>query len=203
MWVKDYQSMKLNLKKVCVFCGSSSGKRAEYAEAAIDLGRELVRQNIGLVYGGGDVGLMGIIADTVMSEGGEVTGVIPQFLAQKEVAHKDLTELRIVDSMHERKALMSELSDGFIALPGGIGTFEELIEVLTWQQLGVQAKPCAVLNSCDYFEHMLEQLDHAVAEEFLKPIHRDMLLVASSPADLIALLMNYEHSHSDKWIDRT
>ncbi|MBT7951003.1 MAG: TIGR00730 family Rossman fold protein, partial [Gammaproteobacteria bacterium] len=150
------------MKKVCVFCGSSSGKRAEYAEAAIDLGRELVRQNIGLVYGGGDVGLMGIIADTVMSEGGEVTGVIPQFLAQKEVAHKDLTELRIVDSMHERKALMSELSDGFIALPGGIGTFEELIEVLTWQQLGVQAKPCAVLNTCAYFEHMLEQLDHAV-----------------------------------------
>ncbi len=195
--------MKYNLKKVCVFCGSSSGTRPEYAEAAIELGRELVRQNIGLAYGGGDVGLMGIIADTVMSEGGEVIGVIPQFLAQREVAHKDLTELRIVDSMHERKALMSELSDGFIALPGGIGTFEELIEVLTWQQLGVQAKPCAVLNTCYYFEHMLEQLDHAVAEGFLKPIHRDMLLVASSPADLIALLMNYEYSHSDKWIERT
>jgi uncharacterized protein (TIGR00730 family) len=195
--------MKSYLKKVCVFCGSSSGKRTEYAEAAIELGRELVRQNIGLVYGGGDVGLMGIIADTVMSEGGEVIGVIPQFLEQREVAHNELTELRIVDSMHERKALMSELSDGFIALPGGIGTFEELIEVLTWQQLGVQAKPCAVLNTCDYFEHMLEQLDHAVAEEFLKPKHRDLLLVASSSSDLIKLLINYEHSHTDKWIERT
>jgi uncharacterized protein (TIGR00730 family) len=195
--------MKSYLKKVCVFCGSSSGKRTEYAEAAIELGRELVRQNIGLVYGGGDVGLMGIIADTVMSEGGEVIGVIPQFLEQREVAHNELTELRIVDSMHERKALMSELSDGFIALPGGIGTFEELIKILTWQQLGVQAKPCAVLNTCDYFEHMLEQLDHAVAEEFLKPKHRDLLLVASSSSDLIKLLINYEHSHTDKWIERT
>ena len=192
----------MNLKKICVFCGSSSGKRAEYAEATIELGRELVRQNIGLVYGGGDVGLMGIIADTVMSEGGEVTGVIPEFLAQREVAHKELSELRIVSSMHERKALMSELSDGFIALPGGIGTFEELIEVLTWQQLGVQAKPCAVLNTSNYFGHMLKQLDHAVTEEFLKPVHRDLLLVASSPADLLTLLTNYDHSHTDKWIDR-
>jgi uncharacterized protein (TIGR00730 family) len=194
--------MKSNLRRVCVFCGSSSGKRTEYTEAAIKLGCEMAQQNIGLVYGGGDVGLMGVIADTVMSEGGEVIGVIPQFLAQREIAHKDLTELRIVDSMHERKALMSELSDGFVALPGGIGTFEELIEVLTWQQLGVQAKPCAVLNTCGYFEHMLEQLDHAVDEEFLKPIHRDMLLVTSSPADLLTLLTNYKHSHSDKWMDR-
>lgn len=195
--------MNSKIKRLCVFSGSSPGNRTEYAQAAICLGRELVKHDIDLVYGGGDVGLMGIIADTVMSAGGEVIGVIPEFLARKEVAHNELTELRIVQSMHERKAMMSDLSDGFIALPGGIGTFEELFEVLTWQQLGIQPKPCAILNTCGYFEQLLNLLDHAVTEEFLKPVHRDMLVIGESAESLIELLMKYEHSHTDKWIDKT
>ena len=194
--------MKYPINRLCVFSGSSPGKQAAYADAAIALGKELVKNGIGLVYGGGNVGLMGIVADTVTTAGGDVIGVIPEFLAKKEVAHNQLTELHIVESMHERKALMSELSDGFIALPGGIGTFEELIEVLTWQQLGIQSKPCALLNTCDYFEHLLKQLDHAVCEKFLKPVHRDMLIVASTPHQLLEMIMSYSHSHTDKWIGK-
>ena len=193
--------MKYPIKRLCVFSGSSSGKNTAYADAAIALGKELVKNGIGLVYGGGNVGLMGIVADTVTAAGGDAIGVIPEFLAKKEVAHNELTELHIVESMHERKALMSELSDGFIALPGGIGTFEELIEVLTWQQLGIQSKPCALLNACDYFEHLLKQLDHAVSEKFLKPVHRDMLIVASTTPQLLEMIMSYSHSHTDKWIE--
>jgi len=194
--------MKYPINRLCVFSGSSPGKQAAYADAAIALGKELVKYGIGLVYGGGNVGLMGIVADTVTTAGGDVIGVIPEFLTKKEVAHNQLTELHIVESMHERKALMSELSDGFIALPGGIGTFEELIEVLTWQQLGIQSKPCALLNTCDYFEHLLKQLDHAVSEKFLKPVHRDMLIVASTPRQLLEMIMSYSHSHTDKWIGK-
>ena len=194
--------MKYPINRLCVFSGSSPGKQAAYADAAIALGKELVNYGIGLVYGGGNVGLMGIVADTVTTAGGDVIGVIPEFLAKKEVAHNQLTELHIVESMHERKALMSELSDGFIALPGGIGTFEELIEALTWQQLGIQSKPCALLNTCDYFEHLLKQLDHAVSEKFLKPVHRDMLIVASTPRQLLKMIMSYSHSHTDKWIGK-
>jgi uncharacterized protein (TIGR00730 family) len=194
--------MKSQIKRLCVFSGSSPGNRVEYTEAATQLGLELVKHNIDLVYGGGNVGLMGIIADSVMSAGGEVIGVIPEFLANKEVAHTEITDLRVVQSMHERKALMSEMSDGFIALPGGLGTFEELFEVLTWQQLGIQSKPCALLNSCGYFDHLLKMLDHAVTEKFVKQVHRDMLLTGDSAELLIDLLMNYEHSHTDKWIDK-
>lgn len=194
--------MNSKIKRLCVFSGSSPGIRTDYAQAATQLGRELVKHEIELVYGGGDVGLMGIIADTVMSAGGTVIGVIPEFLAQKEVAHNELTELHVVQSMHERKAMMSDLSDGFIAMPGGIGTFEELFEVLTWQQLGIQPKPCAILNTSDYFNQLLKLLDHAVAEKFLKPAHRDMLLIAESAASLIDLMRKYEHSHTDKWMDR-
>jgi uncharacterized protein (TIGR00730 family) len=194
--------MKQELKRVCVFCGSSSGKSAEYTEAAIALARELVKQNIVLVYGAGNVGLMGEIADTVLAEGGEVIGVIPKFLVKKEVAHKNLSELHVVESMHERKALMSELSDGFIALPGGIGTFEELFEVLTWQQLGVQAKPCGLINTSEYFDHLLNLLEHAVNEKFLKPFHRDMLLVADNAQQILEKLKHYEPALTDKWIDK-
>ncbi len=176
-------------KRLCVFSGSSPGRRSEYRQAATRLGHELVEHNIQLVYGGGNIGLMGIIADTVMSSGGEVIGVIPEFLLQREVAHNELTELHVVQSMHERKALMAELSDGFIAMPGGIGTFEELIEVLTWQQLRIQSKPCALLNTCDYFEYLLRQLDYAVNEKFLKPAHRDMLLVSQTPQQLLKILI--------------
>ncbi len=193
--------MNAQIKRLCVFSGSSPGHQPEYAEAAGQLGRALVKNNITLVYGGGDVGLMGVIADTVMSAGGEVIGVIPEFLAKKEVAHNEITDLRIVQSMHERKALMSELSDGFIALPGGLGTFEELFEVLTWQQLGIQSKPCALLNTCSYFEPLLKLLDHAVTERFLKPVHRAMLLTGQTPALLIEQLMKYKPRPTDKWMD--
>ncbi len=197
--------MKNEIRRICVFSGSSPGNRPEYTEAAIALGQELVKNDIQLVYGGGDVGLMGVIADTVMSGGGQVTGIIPEFLAKKEVAHNELTELHVVQSMHERKGMMSELSDAFIAMPGGIGTFEELIEVLTWQQLGIQFKPCAVLNTAGYFQHLLAQLDHAVDEAFLKPVHREMLLVATEPVEIVQTIMAYRHSHEDKWMgnDRT
>lgn len=194
--------MNSQIKQLCVFCGSSPAKRSEYNKAASELGRKLVEHNIQLIYGGGNVGLMGVIADTVMSSGGEVIGVIPEFIAEKEVAHNKLTELHIVQSMHERKALMSELSDGFIAMPGGIGTFEELFEVLTWQQLGIQSKPCALLNTCNYFEYLIKQLDHAVDEKFLKPIHRDMLIVGSRPDQLLKMMMSYRHSHTDKWMGK-
>jgi len=194
--------MNSQIKRLCVFSGSSPGKRSEYNKAASELGRKLVEHDIQLVYGGGNVGLMGVIAGTVMSTGGDVIGVIPDFLAKKEVAHNELTELHIVQSMHERKALMSELADGFIAIPGGIGTFEELIEVLTWQQLGIQSKPCALLNTCNYFEYLIKQLDHAVDEKFLKPVHRDMLIVGSRPDQLLKMMMSYRHSHTDKWMGR-
>ena len=196
--------MTKKIKRICVFSGSSPGGRPEYTEAAIALGRELAKNDIQLIYGGGDVGLMGVIADTVMSSGGQVTGIIPEFLAKKEVAHNELTELHIVQSMHERKAMMSELADAFIAMPGGIDTFEELIEVLTWQQLGIQFKPCALLNTAGYFKHLLAQLDHAVDEAFLKPVHRQMLLVKSESAEIVNEIMAYRHSHEDKWMgDRT
>ena len=196
--------MNKEIKRICVFSGSSPGKRPEYTEAARALGNELVRNDIQLVYGGGDVGLMGVIADTVMSAGGHVTGIIPEFLAKKEVAHNELSELHIVQSMHERKAMMSELSNAFIAMPGGIGTFEELIEVLTWQQLGIQFKPCAVLNTSGYFDHLLAQLDHAVDESFLKAIHRQMLLVETEPVEIVKTILAYRHSHEDKWMgDKT
>ncbi|MFT5133984.1 MAG: hypothetical protein ACI9SC_002457, partial [Gammaproteobacteria bacterium] len=181
--------------------GSSPGEQTEYMDAAINLGNELVRRDLELVYGGGDVGLMGIIANTVMSSGGKVIGVIPEFMTKKEVAHNHLTELHIVQSMHERKAMMSELSDGIIALPGGIGTFEELFEVLTWQQLGIQSKPCALLNTRNYFEHLLKLMAHAVTEGFLKPVHQEMLMVGESAEQVVECLMKYEHSHTDKWAD--
>ena len=146
---------------------------------------------------------MGVLADAALSRGVHVTGVIPQGLADKELAHHDISDLRIVDSMHQRKAVMAELSDGFIALPGGIGTFEELFEVLTWAQLGVHQKPCALLDTCGYFEPLLAMLDRAVAERFLKPVHRDMLLVETTPAGLLDRLASYRPPEVEKWIDRT
>jgi len=188
------------ITRLCVFSGSSPGGRREYTESAQQLGQELAARGIQLVYGGGDVGLMGIIADTVMSSGGTVIGIIPAFLAEREVAHNEVTKLHIVGSMHERKAMMSDLSDGFIAMPGGIGTLEEIIEVLTWQQLGIQAKPCALLNVGNYFSGLLNQLDHAVGEGFLKPAHREMLLVEPDPSRILDRMGRYRHEYSDKWI---
>ena len=191
--------MDNSINRICVFSGSSPGSRPEYARAAKALGHELVQHKIELVYGGGHVGLMGTVADAVMSAGGRVTGVIPEFIAKKEIAHYEITKLHVVDSMHERKAMMSELSDGFIALPGGLGTFEELLEILTWNQLGVHSKPCVALNTCHYFQPLFALLEHAVAEQFLKTAHRDMLLSADTAAGCVHLVRHYEHSHTDKW----
>ncbi|HEX6801621.1 MAG TPA: TIGR00730 family Rossman fold protein [Candidatus Binatia bacterium] len=175
-----------NLKgTICVFTGSRHGTPTEYAEAAKLLGRELVARDYGLVYGGGNVGLMTVIADTVLELNGHVTGVIPDSLVGKEVAHQGLTVLRVVSSMHERKALMAELSDGFIAMPGGIGTMEEFFEVLSWAQLGIHEKPCALLNVCGYYDPLIQFLDRAVADDFIKPKHRALLVVESEPAKLL------------------
>jgi uncharacterized protein (TIGR00730 family) len=170
---------------VCVFTGSRHGAREHYASVAATLGRELVRRGYGLVYGGGNVGLMTVIADTVLALNGHVTGVIPDALVSKEVAHQSLSDLRVVNSMHERKALMAELSDGFVALPGGIGTMEEFFEVLSWAQLGIHEKPCGLLNVAGYYDPLMQFLDHAVAEDFIKPKHRALLLDESEPAKLL------------------
>jgi hypothetical protein len=176
------------VQRLCVFCGSSPGARPEYGAAARDLGRLLVDRKIGLVYGGAEVGLMGTIADAVLAGGGEAIGVIPQGLVDKEVAHRALSDLRIVGSMHERKALMVELADGFVALPGGSGTLDELFEAFTWSQLGIHSKPIGLLDVEGYWSGLLSFLDHAVKERFLRADSRDALRVARDPAELLELL---------------
>ncbi len=176
------------LASVCVFCGSSPGVRPIYAEAADGFGTALARAGIRLVYGGGNVGLMGRVADAVLAAGGEAVGVIPRFLMNREVGHHGLTELHVVETMHERKALMAKLSDAFAVLPGGIGTFEELFEVWTWRQLGLHPKPCGVLNVGGYYDRLTEFLDVAVTEGFLQPGHREALTVETDPATLLAAL---------------
>mgnify|MGYP002640972975 FL=1 len=185
-----------------MFCGSSEGARPEYLQAAVALGEAMVVRGIGLVYGGANVGTMGQIASTVLAGGGEVIGVIPQGLVKKEVAYKELQDLRVVQTMHERKSLMNELSDGFISMPGGLGTFEEFFEALAWGQLGIHAKPSGILNIQNYYEKLLEFLDNAVAESFMQQEHRDMLLVHEDPATLLDLLETYKPPDVDKadWI---
>lgn len=170
------------MKRLCVFCGSSAGARDDYTRAAQALAAAMAQRGLGLVYGGGNVGLMGKIADAMLQAGGEVIGVIPQSLVAREVAHRGLTELRVVDTMHQRKALMNELSDGFIAMPGGFGTFEEFFEIVTWSQLGIHLKPSGLLNVSGYYDPLLKMLDHAVAERFVRPAHRD-LVIADNDAD--------------------
>lgn len=172
-------------RRICVFTGSRHGQLPEYADAAKTLGRELVGRGYGLVYGGGNVGLMNAIADAVLELNGHVTGVIPNSLVSKEVAHLGLSDLRIVDSMHERKALMAQLSDGFIAMPGGIGTMEEFFEVLSWAQLGLHEKPCALLNVAGYYDPLIQFLDHAVEQDFVKPKHRALLVVENDAGRLL------------------
>jgi len=176
------------MKRICVFCGSNQGARPEYRRAAIELAEELAARRIGLVYGGASVGLMGIIADRMLSCGGEVVGVIPRMLVDKEVAHRKLTELHEVNSMHERKALMAELVDGFATLPGGFGTLEEFTEVVSWRLLGLHQKPCGLLNVGGYFDGVLQFLDYAVAQQFIKPRHRANILVEQYPAQLVERL---------------
>jgi len=194
--------MSRELKRVCVFAGSSPGVLAAYAECATSLGRELAAQRIGVVYGGAQVGLMGLLADAALGEGGEVIGVIPQALLAREVAHSGLSQLRVVASMHERKAMMAELSDAFVALPGGIGTLEELFEVLTWGQLGLHAKPCAILNVAGYYDHLLTFLEHATSARFVRAEHASMLLVEESPQRIVERLRAYVPPRVDKWLDR-
>jgi uncharacterized protein (TIGR00730 family) len=191
------------MKRICVFCGSSPGRSASYAAAASELGRLLAKRGIGLVYGGANVGLMGALANAVMDAGGDVIGVIPQSLVKYEVAHRGLPDLRVVASMHERKAMMAELADGFIAMPGGNGTLEEFFEVLTWAQLGEHSKPCGLLDIDDYYSHLLAFLDHAVEERFLRPEHRKMLVVESSPEAILERLAAYRPPKIGKWIDRS
>ena len=191
------------IKRVCVFCGSSPGARPAYATAAAALAQSLVARGITIVYGGGNVGLMGILADTARAAGGEVIGVIPRGLVAKEVAHRELPDLRVVESMHERKALMADLSDAFIAMPGGYGTFEEFCEILTWTQLGLQRKPCGILNVAGYYDHLLQMFDHAVAEQFVKPVHRGMFIADAAPETLVERLLVYQAPLVDKWLGRS
>jgi len=179
-------------RRICVFCGSSAGARPAYAEAAGALGSLFAKRGIGLVYGGGRLGLMGVMADATLAAGGEVIGVIPQALVQQERAHTGLTGLRVVASMHERKAAMSDLADAFIAMPGGFGTFEEFCEVLTWTQLGLQRKACGILNICGYFDPLLQLFDQAVAERFLRPEHRALVLADEDAASLLDRLLRCE-----------
>ena len=190
------------MKSICVFCGSSPGNRPEYGQAAIQLGREIAKRQLHLVYGGANLGLMAAVANTVLEEGGQVTGVIPQALVKKEVVHTGLTDLRIVASMHERKALMADLADGFIALPGGMGTLEELCEILTWAQLGLHAKPCGLLDVCDYYRHLKRFFSHMVEERFLKPEYEGLVLADAGPAQLLDMFEQYEPVCLPKWIDR-
>jgi uncharacterized protein (TIGR00730 family) len=191
------------VRRVCVFCGSSPGARPAYAEATAEFARALVADGLGLVYGGANRGLMATLADAALAEGGEVIGVIPRALVDKEIAHNGLADLRVVGSMHERKALMADLSDAFVALPGGLGTREELLEIYTWAQLGLHQKPCALLDVEGYYEHLAGFLEHVVEERFLREEHRAMLIVERDPKALIERLSRFEPGAvQPKWIDR-
>jgi uncharacterized protein (TIGR00730 family) len=189
------------MKRICVFAGSSSGVRAEYLGAASDLGKLFAARGIELVYGGARVGLMGAVADAVLAGGGRVTGVIPKALVEKEVAHDGLTDLRIVTSMHQRKALMADLSDAFIALPGGWGTLDEMFEILTWAQLGLHRKPCGLLNVLGYFARLLSFLDHTMEEGFVRREYGALLSVAPAPAPLLDALQSQTPPAVEKWND--
>lgn len=190
------------MKNICVYCGSSPGRRPEFLQAAEALAAELVARDIGLVYGGASIGIMGALADAVLAQGGRVIGVIPEALAVREVPHPNVTEMRVVASMHERKAMMEALSDGFIALPGGLGTLEELFEILTWGQLGFHQKACGLLDVAGYYQHLATFLDHCVMEQLLQPQYRAMLLEADDPAKLLKLMENYRPPARDQRISR-
>jgi uncharacterized protein (TIGR00730 family) len=191
------------MKRVCVFCGSSVGARPAYAAAARLLGELLAKRGIALVFGGGRIGLMGIIADAVLASGGEAIGVIPNSLMQREIGHRGVTKLHVVETMHERKALMADLSDAFIAMPGGYGTLEEICEIITWSQLGIHVKPCGFLNVERYWDGFLQFLDHAVTDGFLRSENRALIQVASTPEELLEKIIAWEPpQHIEKWLDR-
>jgi uncharacterized protein (TIGR00730 family) len=191
-----------NMKRVLVFCGSSPGGRPEYAQCAGDLGRMLASRGLEVVYGGARVGLMGALADAALDAGGKVIGVIPNRLVEAEIAHAGVTKLHVVDTMHERKALMAELSDAVIALPGGTGTLDELFEMFTWSQLGLHRKPIGLLDVESYWAPLLVFMDHMVQERFIYAEHRNALLVEHDAATLLERLQSFEHHARDKWLDR-
>jgi uncharacterized protein (TIGR00730 family) len=190
------------MKRVCVFCGSNAGARPEYAATARELGTLLAQRGIGLVYGGAHVGLMGIVADAALAAGGEVIGVIPDSLVRKEIAHRSLSDLQIVGSMHERKARLAELGDGFLALPGGCGTFEEFFEIVTWAQLGMHSKPIGLLNVAGFYDALLSLLEHSIAEKFIRAEHRGLVLDDDDPARLLDRMTAYVPTIRPKWIDK-
>jgi hypothetical protein len=187
-------------RRVCVFCGSNVGTDPLYAEGAAELGREIVRRGWGLVYGGGSIGLMGVVADAVLAAGGEVTGVIPEMLATKELLHPRATEMHIAPTMHARKALMEELSDAFVALPGGYGTFEELLEIITWAQLGIHSKPIGLFNVAGFYDRLIGFFEHAIKEGFIKAKHRGLIVTAEGPGELLDRLVRHEMPQVKKWI---
>ena len=187
-------------ERIAVYCGSNKGTRAAYAGAAENLGRQLAKRGIELVYGGGCVGLMGVLADAVLQNGGHVIGVIPEKLVIKEVVHEKLPDLRVVKNMHERKALIAELSDGFIALPGGYGTCEEFCEVLAWSQLGYHQKPFGLLDVAGFYRPLLQFFDHAVAEGFIRPAHRELVLVEEDAGKLLRRLETFQPPQEVKWV---
>ncbi len=189
------------MRRICVFCGSSSGSRPDYRAAAEQVGRFFAGRGIGIVYGGAKLGLMGAMADAALAAGGEVTGVMPSHLTAREIGHNGLTKLHVVGSMHERKAMMADLSDGFIALPGGFGTFEEFCEVLTWSQLGLHKKPCGLLNVSGYYSPLLEMFDHAVAEGFLRTENRRIVLSHGEIAKLVEMMEEWVPVNVEKWLD--
>jgi uncharacterized protein (TIGR00730 family) len=189
------------MRRLCVFCGSSSGSRAEYRQTARRLGGLLAARGIGLVFGGGHIGLMGVLADAVLQTGGEAIGVIPQALVDRELAHGGLTTLHVVETMHQRKALMADLSDAFAALPGGYGTADEFFEMLTWGQLGLHAKPMGLLNVAGFFDPLVRWVDHCVREGFVRPEHRALLQLSADPEELLELLMrSHPPTQTPKWI---
>lgn len=190
------------IKSICLFCGSSPGADPAFKLAAADLGRTLAHNNIRLIYGGGHVGLMGVAADACLSSGGEVVGVIPRKLMEKEVGHAGLTQMHVVETMHERKALMTQLCDGFIALPGGYGTLDELFEALTWQQLAYHLLPVGVLNVSGFFDHLVQFLDHARDQRLLRDAHRASLIVDTSLASLLDRMHSFVPPDNEKWLDR-
>ncbi|HEY6352588.1 MAG TPA: TIGR00730 family Rossman fold protein [Candidatus Angelobacter sp.] len=188
--------------RICVFCGSSVGARPAYAAAARRLGELMAGRGIGLVFGGGCIGLMGAIADAVLTGGGEVTGVIPDGLMRREIGHRGVTKLHVVETMHQRKALMADLSDAFVALPGGYGTLEEFAEIVTWSQLGIQIKPCALLNIEGYWDGLLAFLDHSVEENFVRQENRDMIVVGTTPEEILDRIRSWTSpKHVEKWLD--
>ncbi len=188
------------MKRICVFCGSNPGAMPDYIREAVQLGHILAERKIGLVYGAGNVGIMNELAEAVLKKNGEVIGVIPEFLVKKNVVHTGLSDLRITGTMYERKAVMAELSDGFIALPGGLGTFEEFFEVLTHAQLGLHEKPCGLLNICGYYDPLIEFLNHAVSQQFIRKEHVSMILTDKDPSALLGKLESWQAPKIGKWM---